>query len=137
MVRHPGAVAVVALTRDGAVVLVRQRREAVRETLLEVPAGILDVAGEAPQDAARRELREETGYEADVWEPLGAILSSPGFSDERVELFAARGAERVTEPEEGIEVVVMAHGEALRAVRDGTIADAKSAGALLLSAASA
>ncbi len=105
--------------------------------LLEVPAGVLDVAGEAPADAARRELREETGYQAEAWQRLGAIYSSPGFSDERVELFAARGAERVGEAEEGIEVVMIAHVDAVRAVRDGTISDAKSAVALLLSESAA
>lgn len=115
-------------------ILVRQRREAVRDDLLEIPAGVLDVEAETPLDAARRELREETGYDAGSWERLGAIHSSPGFSDERVELFVARGAERVAEPEEGIEVVAIAAEEALRAVREGRITDAKSAVALLLAA---
>ena len=74
-VRHPGAAAVVPL-RDGAVLLVRQNRHAVGSDLLEIPAGKLDVPGEAPADCARRELREETGYEAGVLEALGVFFSS-------------------------------------------------------------
>lgn len=132
IVRHPGAAAVAAFTPDDRVILVRQRREAVREELLEVPAGVLDVEGERPLDAARRELREETGYEAPAWERLGAIHASPGFTDERVELFLARDATRVAEPEEGIEVVLMPGPEARAAVRDGRVSDAKSVAALLL-----
>ncbi len=81
-VRHPGAAAVVPL-KDGAVLLVRQTRYAVGSDLLEIPAGKLDVPGEDPADCARRELKEETGYEAGVLEALGVFYSSPGFTDER------------------------------------------------------
>src|SRR5439155_817750 len=82
---HPGAAAVVPL-KGGAVLLVRQNRHAVGSDLLEIPAGKLDVPGEDPADCARRELKEETGYEAGVLEALGVFYSSPGFTDERFHL---------------------------------------------------
>lgn len=131
VVRHPGACAVVAFTAGGEVVLVRQIREAVRESLLEVPAGILDVAGEDPAGCAARELLEETGYRAANVRPLGFIYTSPGFSDERIDLFVA-DAEPAAAAEDGIEVVLMPFEAALAAIRDGRIRDAKTAVALLL-----
>jgi 8-oxo-dGTP pyrophosphatase MutT (NUDIX family) len=89
IVRHPGAVGIVA--HDGeAVCLVRQPREAVAEDgLLEIPAGLLDVEGESPEQAARRELAEEVGRGARSWRPILSYYSSAGFSDERVHLFCA------------------------------------------------
>ena len=132
IVHHPGAVGVVALTGED-VVLVRQFREPVRGELLEIPAGIMDIEGENPEDAAARELREETGWRAGSVERLGVIHTSPGFTDERIELFLAR-AEEHGDPERGIEVVRMPFQEALSAVRDGRITDAKTAVALLLAA---
>lgn len=108
-VAHPGAVAIVA--HDGEHVwLVRQPREICGErALLEVPAGKLDVAGEDPQAAAERELAEEIGKAADAWEPLKAIYTSPGFTDERIDLFLATGLRDVERPpveeDERIEIV--------------------------------
>ncbi len=133
IVRHPGACAVVAITPEGEVVLVRQHRDPVGGTLLEVPAGIPDRAAEDPADCAARELFEETGYRAASIERLGWVYTSPGFTDERIELFAARiGAEPAGEPEAGIEVVLMPLQRAVEAVREGRIPDAKTALALLL-----
>lgn len=131
VVRHPGACAILATTPDGGVVLVRQFREAVRRALLEIPAGLLDHPGEAARDCAARELLEETGYRAGELLRLGSLYSSPGFTDERIELFAAE-ARREGAPEKGIEVVLMPTGEAIAAVRDGEITDAKTVAALLL-----
>ena len=107
-VGHPGAVGVVAY--DGEHVwLVRQPREAVEDpALLEVPAGKLDQEGESPLHTARRELGEEVGLEADDWRELLWFYTSPGFTDERVVLFAATDLRRVeAHPDEGerIEVV--------------------------------
>jgi ADP-ribose pyrophosphatase len=134
VVHHPGACGVVALTPAGEVVLVRQFREAVRQALLEIPAGIRDQDGEPPAACAARELLEETGYTATGMEPLASILTSPGFADERIELFVAEASDGpqspATEPE--VETVVMPLEDALAAVRDGTIADAKTMVALLL-----
>ena len=89
VVRHQGAVGVVAHD-EREVWLVRQPREAVDEpALLELPAGRLDVEGEGPQAAARRELAEEIGRGARRWEPILSYYSSAGFTDERVHLYHA------------------------------------------------
>ncbi|HMD51399.1 MAG TPA: NUDIX hydrolase [Solirubrobacteraceae bacterium] len=89
IVRHTGAVAVVACDREH-VWLVRQPREAVGEPdLLEIPAGRLDVEGESPEQAVRRELAEEVGLGARVWAPILTYYTGAGFTDERVHLFHA------------------------------------------------
>lgn len=135
IVRHPGACAVVALTSTHDVLLVRQVREAVREKLLEIPAGILDVEGEDARACAIRELFEETGYRASNATPLATILTSPGFADERIAIFLAEAADEPEGvPEAGVEVVRLTLDGALEAVRDGRIADAKTVAGLLLAA---
>jgi len=133
-VAHPGAVAIAA--HDGTHVwLVRQPREIVGErALLEVPAGKLDGGGEAPLDAAKRELAEEVGKAAATWERVKAIYTSPGFTDERIEIFLATGLSDVERPaveeDERIEVVAWP----LARLDDAIAAceDAKSLVALLL-----
>jgi ADP-ribose pyrophosphatase len=132
VVHHPGAAAIVAVTAQGDVVLVRQMREAVRRPLLEIPAGIADVTGEEPAACAARELTEETGYLATNVRRIGAVYTSPGFADERIELFAADAVPRGDPTEDGIEVVTMPLADAVAAVRQGRIQDAKTAVALLL-----
>jgi ADP-ribose diphosphatase len=132
VVHHPGACAVVAVTETGEVLLVKQFREAVRETLLEIPAGIYDIEGEDPAGCAVRELMEETGYRAADLRPLATIYTSPGFADERIDLFLARAEEAGGPGEEGVEVVRMPFAEALAAVRDGRIKDAKTVCGLLI-----
>ncbi|MGH2555631.1 MAG: NUDIX hydrolase [Actinomycetota bacterium] len=132
VVRHPGACAVVALTETGEVLLVRQMREPIRETLLEIPAGVYDVEGEDPSGCAARELMEETGYRATNLEPLATIVTSPGFTDERIDLFMARAEDSGGPAEEGVEVVSIPLAEAIEATRDGRIRDAKSLVGLLL-----
>jgi 8-oxo-dGTP pyrophosphatase MutT (NUDIX family) len=108
IVEHPGAVAAVACD-DEHVWLVRQPREAVgAPSLLELPAGKLDVDGEAPLDAMKRELVEEIGMEADEWRELKRFYTSPGFAREEVWVFLATGLRDVDhepDPEERIEVV--------------------------------
>ena len=90
VVQHPSAVAVLALDDDGRVLVVHQYRHPVRARLWELPAGLLDVAGEAPLATARRELWEETHHEAADWAVLVDFLSSPGFCDEAVRVYLAR-----------------------------------------------
>jgi len=124
VVAHPGAVGVVAY--DGERVwLVRQPREAVGDpALLEVPAGKLDVEGESALRTAQRELVEEVGLEAREWRELLSFFTSPGFTDERVVLFAATGLREVdAQPDEGerIEIVpwpLARLDEAIAACRD-------------------
>ena len=107
IVEHPGAVAIVAVDGDDTVALVRQRREAARKLLLELPAGTLE-EGESPLESARRELEEETGLTGGTWRELAAFYTTPGFCRERMHLFAAEGVERGDarpEDDEDLEVV--------------------------------
>lgn len=134
VVHHPGAAAVLALTRERRVVLVRQLREALRESLLEIPAGVYDEEGEAPEETARREVGEETGYRVTSLERLGRVYTAPGFADERIDLFLAE-VEPESEPEEGVEVVEMAWAEAVMLAREGRIPDAKTTIAIFLASA--
>jgi ADP-ribose pyrophosphatase len=132
VVRHPGACAVVAFTAEGEVLLVRQFREAVRQELLEIPAGIFDVEGEGAAECAARELLEETGYRAMNVEHLATIFTSPGFADEKIELFRSDAEPTDQAPAEVTEVVAMPLGRALEAIDRGDILDAKTMVAVLL-----
>lgn len=90
-VEHPGAAAVVALDDDERVVLIQQYRQPIKERDWEIPAGLLDVAGEPPVETAKRELSEEVDLAADRWQHLVSIHTTPGGNDEIVHLFLARG----------------------------------------------
>lgn len=136
VVRHGGAAAVVPLSEHDHVVLIRQFRYAVRRSLWEVPAGKLD-KGESSEECALREMEEETGYRAENLEKVGSILTTPGFSDERIDIYIARGlsrSHRRLEPDEFIEVVPVPLGEALRMIEQGEIEDSKTVVSLLLAA---
>ncbi len=131
VVKHPGACAVVAITPEGEVLLVRQYREAVREETLEIPAGVLE-EGESPEECAARELLEETGYRATNLERLGTIHTSPGFTNEKIELFRA-DAEPASHPtEEAVHLVAMRAARALESIARGDVTDAKTVIGLLL-----
>ncbi len=91
VVRHHGAVAVVAVDDQDHVFVLTQFRHPVAERLVELPAGLLDVAGEDPEAAARRELAEEAGLRAERWSVLVDVYTSPGISDERVRIYLRRG----------------------------------------------
>ena len=107
IVEHPGAVAIVAVDADGMITLVRQRREAARTHLLELPAGTLEEE-ETPLDSAKRELREETGLTGGTWSELGGFWTTPGFCREYMHLFAAEGVESgeaTPEADEELEIV--------------------------------
>jgi ADP-ribose pyrophosphatase len=90
-VDHPGAAAVVAVDDEGRVLLIQQYRHPIRHRDWEIPAGLLDMAGETPLETARRELAEEVDLVASSWEPLVSIFTTPGGNDEVVHLFLARG----------------------------------------------
>jgi ADP-ribose pyrophosphatase len=136
IVRHPGAAAVVPITPQGDVLLVRQLRPAVGQALTEIPAGLLDQDGEDALSCAARELFEETGFRHETIQFLGGYFSSAGFTDEYVHLFvAATRAEPDAEPEEGIEVLRRPFVEMAQAARAGRVRDAKTALGLLLAEA--
>lgn len=132
IVRHPGAVCVVPLEADRkSVLMVRQYRGALDRLVLELPAGKLDVAGEALEVCARRELIEEIGREATQLTELGQFFNSPGFTDEQTTCFLAEGLIEVAHAREGVEEQHMTiEAIALDSVRElflkGELFDAKS-----------
>ena len=137
VIRHPGAAAVVPLNSNGDVLLVRQYRHATGGWLLEVPAGKLD-PGELPEICAARELEEEVGYRPDNLISLGWIWTTPGFTDERIWLYLARGlvaGQQALESDEVLSVESVPFDEAVGRVHSGEICDGKSVCALLRSAA--
>jgi ADP-ribose pyrophosphatase len=139
IVNTPGAVAIVPLTADGQVRLVRQYRSAVADYLLELPAGTLQ-PGEAPEAAAPRELAEETGDRAEHWRYLTRFHTMPGVCDETIHLYLATGltqGETNRDPDEDIEVVTLPLARALEMSRSGEIRDAKTIVGLFLAAQAA
>ncbi len=131
VVRHPGAVAVVAVTDAGAVVMVHQYRPALDQWLLEIPAGTCDVDGEADEVTARRELAEEVGYSARHLQVLTRCAITPGFCDELSAIFLATGLSPVAVDRHGIEERYMEIEEVPLSrfdslVDDGTIIDAST-----------
>lgn len=131
-IRHPGAVVVVAVLPDGSVVFERQFRYPLRRAFLELPAGKID-AEEDVGACARRELREETGFEAGSWHHVGVMHPCIGYSDERIEIFLARNLTHVghaRDEGEFLEVHTMMPDEAERAVHEGHITDGKTICAL-------
>ena len=99
IVEHYGAVAIVAIDDEGRIPMVHQYRHPFGRRLWELPAGLLDVNGEAPHLTAARELREEAGLEAQTWQVLVDLDSTPGFSDESVRVYLATGLTQVDRPE--------------------------------------
>jgi len=138
VIRHPGAAAVVALDAERRVVLIHQFRHAAGGYVWELPAGVLEAPGEPPGVCAARELREETGLDAGRFDPLGVVLPTPGYSDERIHLFLAvdlRDGEHAREHDEVIrEIRRVPLAEALDMVRRGEIVDGKTVAGLALAA---
>lgn len=130
---HPGAVVVVGVLDNGKMLFERQFRYPLHRVFLELPAGKID-QGEHPLDTARRELKEETGYRAKNWCHLGTMHPCIGYSNERIEIFLAHGLSYVgsaLDEGEFLEVIELSLADALLAVRDGEITDAKTITALL------
>lgn len=131
-INHPGAAVVIALLDNGKLLFERQFRYPARQIFLELPAGKID-AGEPALDTARRELREETGYKARTWRHLGTMHPCIGYSNEKIEIFLAHGLSYVggaLDEEEFLEVIELSLADAVLAVRDGEITDAKTITAL-------
>ncbi len=137
VVEHTGAVAVVPLDDDEQVVLIEQYRHPVGRRLWELPAGLLDAPGEDPLDTARRELAEEVGLSGRDWTLLVDMATSPGFSDESVRVFLARGLSEVVRPdgpddeEADLTVRRMPLADAVGAVLAGEIVNGPTTAGLL------
>ena len=126
MVRHPGSTAVVALFDDNTVLMERQYRHAVKDYLLEIPAGTME-PGELPLDCARRELEEETGYVAEEFIELSKVLILPAYSDEKIYVYLARDltlTHQNLDNDEIIDVVKYPFDKALNLIGDGHISEA-------------
>lgn len=133
VVRHPGGATVCAITEDMEIALVRQYRYPYGEEILELPAGKLE-PGEDPAEAARRELKEETGLIADELLPLGTIYPSPGYTDEIIYAYLSIGAkqgEQQLDTDEFVNVVYVPVDKALGMVVENELPDAKSQIAIL------
>lgn len=131
---HPGAVVILPMLDPQTVVLIRTRRYAVGQQLIELPAGTLE-KGELPMNCAGRELLEETGYLANRLEPLGSFFTSPGILSERMHAFVAYDLEpqaQALEEGEEIEVAPTPMEEVLDMIQSGAIADAKTIAAVLM-----
>jgi len=107
----PNAALAVPITEENQVILLRQYRFAVSRYLLEFPAGTLE-KGETPIKSIKRELQEESGYKAKTWDELGTLVNAPGYSDEVIHLFLARGLSKLKNKikgdlDEDIEVLLM------------------------------
>lgn len=127
-IRHPGAVAVLALTDDGQLVMERQFRYPAAQTFIEIPAGKIDPQ-EPPADTARRELLEETGYKASQWRFLGKAYPCIGYADEVIHYYLATGlqlSERQLDEGEFLEVMLLPLEEVLAMSLDGRITDSKT-----------
>lgn len=127
-IRHPGAVAILALTDAGEVVLERQFRYPLARDFIEIPAGKVE-PGEDLLETAKRELLEETGYWASDWRRMTTIHNAIGYSDEKIEIYVARGLEmrgQKLDAEEFLEVFTMPVPEAVAMVRDGRVTDVKT-----------
>ena len=133
--RHVGASAVLPVDAQGNVWLVKQFRAPIDRVLIEIPAGKLDSRDEDRLEAAKRELREETGLTAGDWTHLGDIFTTPGFTDERISLYLAReldvGSSHPDE-DEFLNVVRVPIGEITDAILRGEITDAKTVCAVLM-----
>lgn len=134
-IKHPGASAVIPVTDNNEIILVRQYRYPIQSLTMEIPAGKLDVAGEDPLECAKRELEEETGYSAQEYHFLTKLATTVGFSDEFIYIYAARGlkaGQQHTDEDEFINVVTVPLAKAVEMVHSGEILDGKSVVAILM-----
>lgn len=128
IVEHPGAVAVIPITEDNKIIMVKQYRKSVEQYLLEVPAGKLEI-GEKPLECAKRELLEETGYESNNIKYLFKFFTSPGFSNESISIFVAKDLIKgIARPDEDeyIEIEKYDIDELIEMINEEKIKDAKT-----------
>jgi len=134
VIKHPGAVAIIPITNEGKLVLVRQYRKALERVLVEIPAGKLE-KGEEPLATAHRELEEETGYRARSLHHIASFYTSPGFADELIHLYVAEGLTKIEnaaslDEDEFVDILEVTLEEALEMLEKREIYDAKTAYAL-------
>lgn len=133
IVHHFGGVVIAALKDENTILAVKQFRYPLKQTIVELPAGKLEI-GENPDLAAARELEEETGYKAKNWKSLGFIYTSPGYSDEKLYLYLATDLEFVGEhPDDGeiLKVYEFPLDNFIEDVKNGKISDAKTVCAIM------
>jgi len=131
VILHPGGVCVMPILENGDILLIRQFRYPTGEFLLEFPAGKLDVEGEVPRGAIERELWEETGYESSDWIELDYIYTAPGFCDERIYCYIAKGCTLAEKKpgqvdDEDIALMIVSPAELRELVKTHQIKDAKT-----------
>ena len=129
VIRHIGAVCVIPVLDNGDVVMERQYRYPLDRVILEIPAGKLDAPDEDRLSAIRRDLREETGYTADLWTDLGPFHPAPAYSDEYITMYLARGlhpGDRALDADEFLDVCTVPLKDLVRDVMAGKISDAKT-----------
>jgi len=128
IVEHAGAVAIIALDEEENIIMVRQYRKPVEQVLLEIPAGTLE-ADEDPLACAQRELREETGLTADHWQKILSYYSAPGFCNEKLHIYLARGlheGQDDTDEDEFVETLRLPLRDAYQMIFTGEVEDGKS-----------
>jgi ADP-ribose pyrophosphatase len=134
IIRHPGAAAIVPVTAQGSVLLIRQFRYAMDGNIWEIPAGTME-PGESPLACAQRELAEEIGVSAARWHKLVELMPLPAYSDEIIHLYRAEEllpVKQHLDPDEILEIHEFSYGDALEMIRTGVIRDAKTIAGLLM-----
>lgn len=130
LVMHPGAVAIIAITQDNKIVMVEQYRKALERSIIEIPAGKLEL-GEEPIVTATRELEEETGYVSETMDHIVSFYTSPGFANELLHVFVAKGLKKKEnaapcDEDEFVEVLEISLEEAQKYIKEHKIYDAKT-----------
>ncbi len=134
LIRHIGAVCIVPVTDDGRVIMERQFRYPIDKVITEIPAGKLDFCDEDRLEAAKRELKEETGFTAENWVDMGDYYPTPAYSDERITIYLATGlkkGEQKLDDDEFLDVEAIPMDELIKRIMSGDITDGKTQTALL------
>jgi ADP-ribose pyrophosphatase len=134
IIHHPGASAIIPLSGNDNVILIKQYRHAIGDFIWEIPAGTLD-PNETPIECAKRELIEEAGFSANTWEKLGEITPVPGYSNERIHLFLAADlvpAKQDLDKDEVLDVHEVPLYKAIEMIHEGAIQDSKTISGLFM-----
>lgn len=135
IVKHDGAAAIIPFTDDNRIILVKQFRKAIEKESIEIPAGLKDLEDESGLSTAKRELEEETGFNAKKWNFVTSFYSTPGFTDEFLEIYEASDLYLVDDPlqqdeDENVEVIKATFDEAWALYDEGLLRDSKTVFAL-------